>query len=464
MLTLADLYTALGQPVALPNAGAIHIRDVVIDSRQAQLGDLFVALPGENVDGHRFVADAVRRGAIAALVQQDVPNVTTAPNSLPILIRVENTLVALQQIAAWWRDRFSVRIIGVTGSIGKTTTKEMIAQVLGMRYRVLKNEGNLNNEIGLPLTLLKLRPQHERAVLEMGMYTYGEIALLAQIAKPVVGVVTMVTAVHIERMGSLDNIAKAKSELIEALPADGVAILNDDDERVRGMSKQSRARVLTYGLTSRANIWAENIETYGLDGISLDLCEVISGITTRHHVRVPLLGRHSAQTVLRAAAVGRAEGMPWGEIIEGLALRTAQLRLVTVEGPHGSVVLDDTYNATAESVIAALNLLADMNDGPRIAVLGDMFELGDVEEQEHRLVGCRAALVAQKLVCVGERARWIAEEAIACGAQRHNVIHVANNTEAVQVLEQIVTEKSTILVKGSRGMKMEEIVSELSKS
>ncbi|MEI7467208.1 MAG: UDP-N-acetylmuramoyl-tripeptide--D-alanyl-D-alanine ligase [Chloroflexota bacterium] len=464
MLTLADLYAALGQPIKIPNAGAIHIREVVIDSRQVKLGDLFVALPGEAVDGHRFVADAVRRGAIAALVQQEVTDVNATPDTLPVLIRVNNTLVALQQIAAWWRDQFNVRVIGVTGSVGKTTTKEIVAQVLSMRYNVLKNEGNLNNEIGLPLTLLKLRPEHQRAVLEMAMYTFGEIALLAQIAKPVVGVVTMVRAVHIERMGSLDNIAKAKSELIEALPSDGIAILNDDDERVRNMAKVSRAHVMTYGLSPRANIWADNIETYGLDGISLDLCESVAGITTRHHARVPLLGRHSAQTVLRAAAVGRAEGMPWGEIIEGLVRRTTQLRLVTVEGPHSSVILDDTYNATTESVIAALNLLAEMNDGPRIAVLGDMFELGDIEEQEHRLVGCRAALVAQKLVCVGERARWIADEAIACGAQRQNVIHVMTNAQALQALTQIVTERSTILVKGSRGMKMEELVSELSKN
>ena len=157
MLTLADLYTALGQPIKIPNAGAIHIREVVIDSRQVKLGDLFVALPGEAVDGHRFVADAVRRGAIAALVQQEVTDVNATPDTLPVLIRVNNTLVALQQIAAWWRDQFNVRVIGVTGSVGKTTTKEIVAQVLSMRYNVLKNEGNLNNEIGLPLTLLKLR-------------------------------------------------------------------------------------------------------------------------------------------------------------------------------------------------------------------------------------------------------------------------------------------------------------------
>jgi UDP-N-acetylmuramoyl-tripeptide--D-alanyl-D-alanine ligase len=459
MLTLANLFTALRLEPTVPNADTVNIRKFVIDSREAQLGDVFVALPGEKVDGHRFVDDAFKRGAIAAIVQNDVVSKLTQPHLLPVVIRVPNTLIALQQVSAWWRAGMPVKVIGITGSIGKTTTKELIAQVLSQRYNTLKNEGNLNNEIGLPLTLLNLRPTHERAVLEMGMYAIGEITELAKIARPYIGVITLVAPVHLERMGSIENIAKAKSELVESLPEDGFAILNDDDERVRAMAQQTPARVVTYGLTPRANIWAENIETYGLDGISLDLCEG----KTRAHVRVPLLGRHSAQTILRAATVGRVEGMSWGEIIEGLAQKNTPLRIVTVEGPLGSVILDDTYNASSESVIAALNLLADLNSDNRIAVLGDMLELGDVEEAEHRLVGCRAAQVAHTLICVGQRARWIADEAISCGAKPSRVIQVANNAEAVLTIQDVVTENSVILIKGSRGMQMEEIVQSIQK-
>ncbi|NJM40084.1 MAG: UDP-N-acetylmuramoyl-tripeptide--D-alanyl-D-alanine ligase [Anaerolineae bacterium] len=266
---------------------------------------------------------------------------------------------------------------------------------------------------------------------------------------------TNVGPVHLEKLGSIDNIALAKSELIEALPDTGVAILNDDDARVRKMLSVSRARVLSYGLTSRADVWAENIESHGLEGISLVL----------HHkreaqlVRVPLLGAHSAQTVLRAAAAGLAEGMQLGEIVEALMGQSnEQLRLVLAKGPFGSLVIDDTYNASAESTIAALNVLKDLDVSPRIAVLGDMLELGSAEQDEHEEVGCRAALVADYVVAVGQRAKWIAQSAIECGLDKSRVFVVANNAEALDVLSEIVTQRSAILVKGSRGMQMEEIV------
>jgi UDP-N-acetylmuramoyl-tripeptide--D-alanyl-D-alanine ligase len=347
-----------------------------------------------------------------------------------------------------------VRVIGITGSVGKTTTKELTAQVLGTRYSVLKNEGNRNNEIGVPLTLLQLRTNHQYAVIEMGMYARGEIALFASLARPHIGVITMVGPVHQERLGSIENIALAKAELVEALPEDGVAILNDDDERVRAMAAVSKARVVTYGLTSRADVWANEIESYGLDGISFTL----------HHqeqafpMRVPLLGRHSVHTALRAATVAMVAGMTWEEILDGFLIPAPQLRLAASEGPFGSLVLDDTYNASEESTIAALNLLDEVNGGTHIAVLGDMLELGEAEVQAHRNVGCRAALVAQYIVCVGPRAQWIAEEAEACADTPTQVYHVMDNAAALAVLRDIIHEKCAILVKGSRGMRMDEIV------
>jgi UDP-N-acetylmuramoyl-tripeptide--D-alanyl-D-alanine ligase len=486
MLTLADVVEGVSGR-RIDALAALRVNDFCIDSRQVMRGDVFVALPGERVDGHAYVAQAFQRGAIAAIVSRDKavqlegvkvsrldliaspPHPSTSSGQAlssdqPLLIQVADPLAALQQLSAFWRrkiDHPGLRVIGITGSVGKTTTKELIAQVLASRFRTLKSEGNQNNEIGVPLTLLKLRPEHERAVIEMGMYAIGEIASYCEWAQPHTGVVTIIAPVHLERLGSIENIVKAKSELPAALPSaeqGGVAILNDDDPRVRNMAALTKARVITYGLSPRADVWAEDVQSAGLDGISFTLH---AGNQARL-VKLPLIGRHSAQTALRAAAAALAEGMLLDEIVEALASPVAQLRLVVAKGPRGSLVLDDTYNASAESTIAALNLLNEIEgEGRRIAVLGDMFELGDAEKLAHDEVGCRAALVAQTIIGVGERSRWTCQAAVECGAPKDRVFHVMTNAEALEVLNAIVKEKSVILVKGSRGMKMEEIVAGL---
>ena len=362
----------------------------------------------------------------------------------------------MQTVAVWWRRRLNPRIIGVTGSVGKTTTKELIAAVLGTRYRTFKSEGNYNNEIGLPLMLLKLTEAHERAVLEMGFYQPGEIRFLCDLARPHVGVVTNVYAVHLERAGSIENIARGKAELVEALPAapEGVAILNFDDPLVRAMHSRTRARVITYGLDPAADVWADGIESLGLSGIHFHLHYRRETL----HVRVPLLGRHSVHTALRAVAVGLSESLTWQEIVEGLqAIGATQLRLVAVTGPHGSVILDDTYNASPESVVAALNLLSDL-EGRRVAVLGDMLELGSHEELGHRLVGRRARDVADLLVTVGPRAHLIAEEARDAGLPADVVIELETSAQAVDLLRRVIQRGDVVLLKGSRGVRLDVIV------
>jgi len=327
MLTLADCVEFLAD---VPNGvSEVAFSDVVIDSREARPGALFVALPGEQTDGHRFVDDALARGAAGALIHQDVPlnpqpalvdlRQSVDPRLLaslggPVLIRVPDTLKALQQIAAGWRARFPVRTIGITGSVGKTTAKETVAAVLSQRYDTLKSESNLNNEIGLPLTLLRLRPRHQRAVLEMGMYARGEIAELAAIARPHIGVVTNVGPSHLERLGSLEAIAEAKAELVEALPADGTAVLNADDLVAAGMRRRTPASVFTYGLSREADLWADSIESLGLAGMSFRLHYRGESL----HVKVPMLGRHSVHTALAAAAVGLVDSLSWQEILDGL--------------------------------------------------------------------------------------------------------------------------------------------------
>jgi UDP-N-acetylmuramoyl-tripeptide--D-alanyl-D-alanine ligase len=467
-LTLADVIEGLTgvRPEGLDQ----RISTTVIDSRRVKPGALFVALKGEHADGHDFVVDAFSRGAVAVIVERDLRITALRVNladpgrtlpsawSLPIVFRADDSLQALQQAAAFWRQKHDVRVIGITGSVGKTTTKEMVAAVLARRYVTLKSEASYNNEIGLPLTLMHLTDEHERVVLEMGMYDVGEISDLARIGRPHVGVVTIIGPVHLERAGTIERIVKAKTELVEALPPapEGVAILNYDDERVREMAQATSARVFYYGLSPEADLWADEIEGLGLDGIRFHLHY---GDETLH-VRIPLLGRHSVHTALRAAAVGLVEGLTWQEIIEGLRGPSAQLRLVAVPGPEGSTILDDTYNASPASTIAALNLLEEL-EGGKIAVLGDMLELGDYEQEGHEKVGLRALEVADVLITVGPRGRIIGESALRWGMPADRVHIVEENAEAVALLERMVTGNEVILVKGSRAMKMEEIVNAL---
>jgi UDP-N-acetylmuramoyl-tripeptide--D-alanyl-D-alanine ligase len=471
MLTLADVIAGLighGAAIEVP-FGDTPIVKVVVDSREAVPGALFVALPGERVDGHDFVADAFERGAVLALVHR-VPVsdyqvidartghlAQTGPAGLPVCIKVEDSLAGLQRLAAYWRARFDTRVIAITGSVGKSTTKELTWSVLSRRYSTLKSPGNLNNEIGLPLTLLGLGASHQRVVLEMGMYGLGEITQLCAIARPQVGVVTNVGPTHLERLGTVERIAMAKVELVQALPPGGTAVINYDDPLVRGMAEKvpPRVRTFTYGLSAEADLWASDILSEGLEGIRF----VLHHKREAMHVKVPLLGRHSVHTALRATAVGLVEGMAWEEIINGLQNSSVQLRLVSVPGINGSMVLDDTYNASPVSTIAALNLLDDLGtSGRKIAVLGDMAELGDYTEEGHRKVGCRTVGTVDLLISVGSRARLIAEEARACGMPADAIISVGTNQEAVARLRQLVRPADIVLVKGSRSMAMEEIV------
>lgn len=467
MLTLADALEAL-TAVRPPNATAV-ITEAAVDSRQAIPGSLFVAIPGEKADGHDFVSDAFKRGASFALIQKDLsasfstldlrgglPAAAQANLETSLCLRVDNTVSALQQIARFWRRKLDLKVIGITGSVGKSTTKETVAEVLGVRYRTLKSPGNLNNEIGLPLTILKLGSGYQRAVLEMGFYVPGEIQFLCDIALPQIGVVTNIGTVHAERAGSQENIFLGKSELVQALPSDGVAILNFDDPWVRKMEEKTKARVFFYGLSPEADLWADQIEGLGLDGIRFRLH--YQGETL--HSRVPMLGRHSVHTVLRAASVGLNDGLSWQEILEGLSRGHTQLRLVAVRSGKGALILDDTYNASPESMLAALNLLDEM-EGRKIAVLGDMLELGPYERQGHEIVGLRAARVAQILLTLGTRARVIASAAKRAGMKPAQVLEFESQEPIIEWLDKNLTADDTVLIKGSHGLRMDRIVAAL---
>jgi UDP-N-acetylmuramoyl-tripeptide--D-alanyl-D-alanine ligase len=466
MLTLADVIEALIHTRPLANT---VITEAAIDSRQVIPGGLFIAIPGERVDGHDYVSDAFRRGASFALIQHQLPDSfvtldlrngtlsTPLPeNDAPLCLLVNDTLVALQEIARFWRGKLDLGVVGITGSVGKSTSKEIIADVLGQRYRTLKSPGNMNNEIGLPLTMLRLGYGYERAVLEMGFYVPGEIAFLCQIARPRIGVVTNIGTVHAERAGSQEAIFRGKSELVQSLPSDGVAVLNYDDELVRKMADLTQARVFFYGLDPAAHLWADDVEGLGLEGIRFRLHYRNETL----HVRVPLIGQHSVHTVLRAAAVGLAEGLTWQEIMDGLRHGQPQLRLTAVRSQSGALLLDDTYNASPESTLAALNLLAEL-EGRKVAVLGDMLELGPYEKQGHELVGLRAAQVANVLITVGKRGHMIATAARRAGLRSGNITEFESTDEAIVHLGQSLSEKDVVLVKGSHGIRMDRIVTAL---
>jgi UDP-N-acetylmuramoyl-tripeptide--D-alanyl-D-alanine ligase len=468
MLTLADIIEALQG--TRPVGDTPGITEAVVDSRHAIPGSLFVATLGERTDGHLYVADAFKNGAHLALVHKDIdPSIAvvdlTTPlaedysfPALPFALRVVNTEKALQAIAAFWRRRFNVRVIGITGSVGKSTTKELTAEILGKRFRTLKNQGNFNNEIGLPLTLLRLGPGYECVVLEMGFYKPGDIDLLCQIAQPQVGVLTNIGTVHASRAKSQEAIALGKSELVQALPASpiGTAILNKDDPLVVPMQSLTKASIFFYGLDPSADLWADQIESQGLEGIRFRIHFMDESFT----LQAPLIGHHSIHTILRAISVALVEGLTWGEIITGLHHSSSQLRLVVVQTRHGALLLDDTYNAAPESMLAALNLLNEL-PGRKVAVLGGMNELGPYELSGHQKVGMRAAEVADELITYRENARMIHDAARSAGFPTEHLSQLETQEEVVAFLDHMLRAGDVVLVKGAHSLRMDDIVQAL---
>lgn len=433
------------------------------DARQAKPGELFIALRGERFDGHDFVADAASAGAAAALVSRTwADEHFDAP--LPLLV-VDDPLITLQQYAAWWRNRLpDLLVVGITGSVGKTSTKETVATVLQRAGETYRSPGNLNSEIGLPLSLLEVKPEHYAAVLEMGgAYAFGEIRLLCEIARPRIGVVTNIHPVHLERMGSIEAIAETKAELVDAIPEDGWAILNGDDARVRAMAERCKGQVLFFGLNEGNDVRASGVESDGLEGTAFWLH--LDGEDNR--VRIPLIGGHAVELALAAIAVGHAAGLDLANMLQGLAEPGVQVRLLVLEGPNGSQMIDDTYNASTPSVMSALGLLAVMQPRRAIAVLGDMRELGDVTENEHITVGRRAGEVADLVVTFGDLARTIGREALNtdgrydAGPPEVVSFGLDQRDELVDYLLQELRPGDVVLLKGSRGLQMENIVERL---
>ncbi|HEX5037228.1 MAG TPA: UDP-N-acetylmuramoyl-tripeptide--D-alanyl-D-alanine ligase [bacterium] len=458
-LGLEDILKATGGRLASP-ATEDFIEGVSTDSRTVQPGDLFVALKGDRHDGHQYLGDVFAQGAVAAIVQEGVESVSA---NFKNIVEVPDTLKALGDLACFWRRRFSITVVGITGSNGKTTAKEMTAAVLSAKYRVLKTEGNFNNLIGLPLTLFRLKGDEEMAVVEMGMNRLGEIDRLAQIAEPQVGLVTSVARAHLEGLGGLSNVARAKGELIGRLPEGGLAVLNADAPFAPQLAKTARgrkAKVVTFGVDKPATYRATGVKTEGLKGVRFTAR--VSG--KRHSFRLGVPGRHNVYNALAALAIGEHFEVPAAKMKAALAKFDAgSKRMEVLRLPKGIDVINDCYNANPDSTEASLRFLKDLGRSRRrVAVLGEMLELGRWAAQSHREVGGVAAKSGVKvLFAVGPHASDLVRGARGAGLSKACAFSFGDVEESLPVIKSLLKPKDIVLVKGSRGMRMERITSAL---
>lgn len=462
MLTLSveSIVSATGGTL-LAGSTTTVANDLVVDSRRVAPGCVFVALPGEKVDGHTFLSSAIESGARALLVSRPAGELVEALAAASVrdvaVVAVDDCVRALQDLASYHRSRLHCEVVGVTGSTGKTTTKDFLDSVLSGISRVISTEGNRNNELGVPLTVLRAGADTDVLVVEMGMRGLGQISRLCEIARPTVALITNVGVSHIEVLGSQDAVVSAKGELVRALPRDGVAFLNGDDAYSMQIAGSSPAPVTLYGLGDQCDVRAESIE---LDAESRASFDIVTS-AGRQRTVLPVPGRHNVYNALAAAAVGLYLGGSLELVAQGLSAATfTGMRMQVFVSASGVTVVNDAYNANPVSMRAAIETLSDMKvSGQRIAVLGDMAELGSLTELAHFRLGEEVArLPIDRLVTVGDRARRIADGAKAEGMSHDGVTECTSPEQATQFLLGLVREGDVVLVKASRVMGLETVV------
>ena len=446
-LSLAEVAQVTGAEV---NSDAeIFFEGVSTDSRKISTGELFVALKGENCNGESFAKDALKKGAAAVLVSKIAKRLPEG-----VVLKVDDTLEAYRQIAGAWRNRFNIPVVAVTGSNGKTTTKDLTAAALDALGHVQKTSGNFNNEVGVPMTLLELNDKHKAAVVEIGMRGLGQIESLAEVVRPTIGIITNVSETHIEILGSIENIAKAKGELVEAIQEGGTIILNADNQYTLAMKNLVRdgVRVLTYSLEKDADFIAKNIL---IGSVSTEFTLSFKG--KEYDFEIPMLGRHNVSNALAAIAAGFAVGLTFSELQRGFSTLTTTKMRYEVIRRDGLTIINDAYNASPASMRAAIKTTAEVYDGRLIAVLGDMLELGDISERVHRELG--AELVENKfdtLITLGELGKFIAAGALDAGLK--NIYSFDTHEDVAKKILELVREGDTILFKASHVMHMEKII------
>ncbi len=447
-LTLENLARVChGSYFGSPENRGIEVKSIVSDSRQAEPGSLFVAIPGERVDGHKFIEDVIAKGAACVLSERDL-----GARPYPY-IRVKSSLAAVKDIAEFYLKGLDIPVVGITGSVGKTSTKEVIASVLSQKYCALKTQGNFNNELGLPLTIFRLRPEHEIAVLEMGINQFGEMTRLAKIARPNACVITNIGPCHLEYLGDRDGVFRAKTEIFQYMNPDGPAILNGDDDKLIAVKEVHGKKPIFFGLNPDLDVWANCIQDNGLHGIQ---CR-IHFRDVSFPAQIPIPGRHMVYNALAAAAVGRHYGLSVEEIQRGIQRLEAISGRMRMIRKGGLTVIDDCYNANPVSMKASLDVLKN-TPGRKTAILGDMGELGEDELRLHREVGLFAADCCLDLcICVGKLSRCMAEAARQQNPQMET-LHMETLEDLLPLLPDVAEKGGSILVKASHFMQFEKIV------
>lgn len=434
-----------------------EITGAVIDSRLVKEGYLFIAAAGERVDGHNFISSAFEKGALAVVCEQ-APKTPAGP-----YILVKNSYTALKEIAKWYRMQLDIKVVGITGSVGKTSTKEFISSVLSQKYQVLKTLGNFNNEIGLPLTILGIKKEHQIAVLEMGISDFGEMHRLSEIAKPDICVLTNIGQCHLENLGSRDGILKAKTEIFDFMNENGNVCINGDDDKLITLKEVKGRKPLRFGLGTENDIYATEVVTHGLFGSA---CKIHVN-QDEFQTQVPLPGEHMVLNALAATAVGILLGLDFTEIAAGISAVKALGGRSNVLRHESYTIIDDCYNANPVSMRAAIDLL-NKSDTRKLAILGDMFELGNTEKEMHREVGIYAAEHnIDILLCVGSLSWNMYEGALSAKEKTTSIIelkHFQTRDELIKALPQILQKNDTILVKASHGMGFEHVVKALVES
>ena len=426
--------------------------DVSTDSRTIKKGSLFIPLTGPNYDGHKFIETAFSKGAKGVITAKKLANIPADKT----VIYVKDSLKAFHQIARAYKERYSIPFIGITGSSGKTTTKDMLASILSSTGRTLKTEENYNNEIGVPKTLLTLNKTHKYAVIEMAMQGPGEIKALAWIVQPDIAVLTNIGSAHLECLKSVENTAKAKSEILEFQKKEDIAILPADDKFFNYLKKKAKGRIVSFGIDSQADVSAKNIRFHA-DSSSFD----IETKSFKLSIDLPLPGKHNIYDALAAAAAAFAANIKPAQIKKGLENFKLSSKRLNIIHFKGFKIIDDTYNANPDSMAASLSVLEN-HPSRRIAVLGDMLELGAIARKSHENIGKLAAnLNIEALIAVGNLSKYAAKSAKTSGLK--NIYSVRSNKEALKILKRMIKPGDTLLIKGSRGMRMENIVAGLTK-
>ncbi len=447
-ILIKDLINAVSGKIEKQNIDNLYIENVSIDSRNIKKGDLFIPIIGANFDGHDFINIAFEKGAKACLTQKNI-------KSNGLLIKVSDTKKALKDLAKYYRSLFNIPAIAITGSTGKTTTKDIVYSVLSQKFNVLKTEGNFNNEIGLPLTIFKLTKEHEIIVLEMGMNSFGEIKRLSEIAQPKIAVITNIGVSHIGKFKNKEDILKAKTEIFEYLEKDGLKILNADDDFLYKLPKDTN--IVFYSIQNKADVFAKNIKETTFDTTANITC-----FDKNFDIKLNILGKHMILNALAAIAIGNYFNIPIKDIqnaLQNICLSKMRMEIINTEN---NIIINDSYNASPSSIKAALDVLANFSQN-KVAIIGDMLELGEFSFKYHFEIGKYAALKnLNTIIFIGNDAKYMLK-----GAKENingfntNLYYFENKEKCFEVIKDIIKKDDVILIKASRGMQLEKTIDKL---